>query len=184
MAGDALRASDRLNLALAASLAVHAVLLGSFATHAGLRGGGQPQADAPPAQALSVALRREAPPQLESVQPQAMLPPTPIAAGPVSSPKAQHDAYGADAGPLPMTPIAAAYPEGALGLGISAKVEVRAVVDETGRVEQANVVSATLADVFDRSALAAVRATRFVPATIAGRPAKSSYRAVIFYDLN
>jgi len=182
VAGDARPNNDRLNLALLASVALHAALLFSFATHAGLRSGGQPPSDSLPAQPLSVALRQLSP-QPDPVPPQE-LPPRPTNADPVPAPRAKDaGTAGGDAGPLPLTPIAAAYPEGALGLGISAKVEVHALVDEAGRVEQANVVSATLADVFDRSALAAVRATRFVPATAAGRPVKSNYRAVIFYDL-
>jgi len=178
---DARAANDSLNLALLASLALHAALLLSFATHAGLRGGSQSLSDGLPTQPLSISLRQMMP-QPEPVQPQALPSPAPNAADQVSTPKPK-DGAGIDGGPLPLTAIAATYPEGALAMGISAKVEVHALVDEAGRVEQANVVSATLADVFDRSALAAVRDTRFVPATAAGRPVKSNYRAVIFYDL-
>jgi len=178
--GDARASNDRLNLALLASIVLHAALLVSFTTQAGLRGGGRPVADRLPAQPLSVALRQLVPqpsPVPSQERPR-------VAADPVPAPSTKNlGASSSDGGPLPLTPIAAAYPEGALALGISAKVEVRALVDEAGRVEQASVVSATLADVFDRSAIAAVRATRFVPATAAGRPVKSNYRAVIFYDL-
>lgn len=165
--------NSRLNLAVVASLALHALLLTSFATHGGWRGGGEALIADPPPGPLKVSLRQlgeqPGPPRTE--------PRTP--AGPATRP----EAGGSSGGPSPLTPIAATYPESALAMGIAAKVEVRALVDEAGRVEQASVVAATLADVFDRSALEAVRATRFVPATAGGRPVKSTYRAVIFYDI-
>ncbi len=170
---------SRLKPALAASTAIHCLLLAGFATHAGLPGSpGHPveqiQAQAP----LQATLRKiVAQPDPKPTVAAALV----DAAGPAAAAKAA--VTGDERGPLPLHPIAAAYPEGALAMGISAKVEVRALVDETGRVEQASVVSSTLADVFDRSALTAVQATRFVPATAAGRPVKSSYRAVIFYDI-
>ncbi len=175
MAGgdDPSRANTRLSLAFAVSVSAHAALLVSFATHGGLPGGDEQSAANRTPRLLAVSLRPvpARAPQSRSEAPLAQAPAT-----------VQGDG-GRDGGPRPLTPIVAAYPEGALALGISAKVEVRAIVDESGRVEQASVVSATLADVFDGSALSAVRATRFVPATAAGRPVKSAYRAVIFYDL-
>lgn len=151
----------RLTLALLASLALHAALLARVASHGGWPDGAPPDAGAP-AQQLKVSLQ-PAPPHAAALR----TPPPGAAAG----------------SPLLLAPIAAAYPEGALALGIAATVEVRALVDESGRVEQAEVVSASFADLFDRSALSAVRAARFVPATVDGRPAKSRYRAIIYFDL-
>ena len=177
MAGgdDSSRANSRLSLAFAVSVGAHAALLVSFATHGGLPGGDEQSAASRTPRLLAVSLRPASAraPQSSSEVPLAQAPAT------------VHGDGGRDdgGGPRPLTPIVAAYPEGALALGISAKVEVRAIVDESGRVEQASVVSATLADVFDGSALSAVRATRFIPATAAGHPVKSAYRAVIFYDL-
>lgn len=169
---DARANGTRLNRAIAASLAVHVLLLVSFATRAGLPGGTS-MADSPPAQPLSVSLQSSSPRSgLSEMAPRAQAEPATAAAG-----------GGMSGGAQPLSPIVADYPDGALALGVSAKVEVRALVDATGRVEEARIVAATLADVFDHSALAAVRATRFVPAMEAGKPVKSTYRAVIFYDL-
>ena len=88
-----------------------------------------------------------------------------------------------DSPPQPLNDIAPDYPEGAFALGLSGKVEVDVWVDERGQVEDARVVATTMADAFNNSALRAVHNMRFTPGMSAGRPVKSSIRAVIVYEL-
>jgi len=90
----------------------------------------------------------------------------------------------AETPPEPLAQITPAFPEGAYILGIvSGRVELEASIDESGRVDSVRIVASSAGDVFNASALAAIRATRFKPATVAGVPVRSTIRPVIVYDL-
>lgn len=86
--------------------------------------------------------------------------------------------------PEPLAQITPQFPESAFIQGIVAgRVELEASVDEEGRVDSVRIVASSVSDVFNASALAAIRATRFKPATLAGIPVRSTIRPVIVYDL-
>lgn len=111
-------------------------------------------------------------------------------AAPISKPNqppktaaARRESGDIDRPPEPLLNIRPEYPEGAFAAGLSGKVEVEVWVDERGSVENARVVSTTMTDVFNRSALKAVHEMRFTPGMRGGMPVKSSIRAVIMYDL-
>jgi TonB family protein len=78
--------------------------------------------------------------------------------------------------PRPLTPLAAAYPEGAIG---NAEVIVAVVVNADGSVRSARVVSG--ADPFAAAAVAASSGWRFDPATRDGKPISVTVRALIAF---
>ena len=162
--------TNRLSWALPLSIALHAALLASFATRN--EGGGGMTAQT---RRLTVLLE----------QPNRFAPPSHL---PAESRQAatQSMVGGQGSGstrglPVPLTPFEPEYPEAALALGIPGRVEVLVQVDESGRVASAVVVATTLDGVFNRSALKAVRETRFAPGMVDGRPTKGVYRAVVLY---
>ncbi|HUY04541.1 MAG TPA: energy transducer TonB [Rhodocyclaceae bacterium] len=162
--------TTRLNWALLVSVVLHTALLASFA--AGEGGGGGMTA---PTRRLTVRLT---PPKRFA------LPSRLPAASRQAATQSMTGGPGGDSSrglPAPLTPIAPEYPEAALALGIPGRVEILAQVDEAGRVESAVVVKTSLDGVFDRSALEAVRETRFAPGTVNGKPTKGVYRAVVLY---
>jgi len=166
--------TTRLDWALLLSVALHAALLFSFATAGGLRPGA---AAVPEKRPLSVLLPAQGAPSPDI---------DPSASSPATLPNAPQARQGQGERrgfPSPLAQIEPEYPEAAYALGISGKVEVEVVVDASGRVEDAFVVSTTLDGVFNRSALKAVRETRFAPGMVAGKPTKGVYRAVIVYSL-
>src|SRR5690606_26979088 len=69
----------------------------------------------------------------------------------------------------------AAYPPAALAEGREGHVELGVVVSETGVVDTAEVLVSAGAD-FDAAALEAIRAWRFTPAEVDGRPAMARIR--------
>lgn len=164
--------TTRLNWALLVSVVLHTALLASFAAREGGGAGTTAQA-----RRLTVRLMPQ--------QPGRFVRPSTLPAEP-SQTAAQTSVagHGADAKhglPAPLTPIEPEYPEAAYALGIAGRVEILAHVDETGRVESAVVVKTSLDGVFERSALKAVRETRFAPGTVDGKPTKGVYRAVVLY---
>lgn len=169
--------TGRLGWALLVSVVLHAALLASFATGGGGRGGMTARDHR-----LNVRLRPQAPsrfvaPDASPAEPPAV--PKQVAAA--QSAGSGAGVAGPHALPTPLTPIEPEYPENALALGIPGRVEIEALVDESGRVESAVVVSTSLDGIFDRSALKAVRETRFAPGTDHGHPTRGVYRAVVLY---
>ncbi|OIR06857.1 transport protein TonB [mine drainage metagenome] len=160
--------TSRLNWALLLSVVLHTALLASFAVGEGGGGGMTAQA-----RRLTVRLQQPnrfaLPLSAESRQ---------AATQSVTGGQGSDSSHGL---PAPLTPIAPEYPEAALALGIPGRVEILAHVGEDGRVESAVVVKTSLDGVFDRSALEAVRETRFAPGTVNGKPTKGIYRAVVLY---
>lgn len=165
--------TNRLNWALLISVALHAALLASFATGSGGRGGMTAQT-----RRLTVLLQPQLPSRFVLPSP---LPTEPLQATAVHSAGAGQGTGTSRELPVPLTPIEPEYPEAAYALGIPGRVEVLVQVDESGRVASAVVVRTTLDGVFNRSALKAVRETRFAPGTVDGKPTKGVYRAVVLY---
>jgi protein TonB len=75
-----------------------------------------------------------------------------------------------DRPPRVLTRLDPYYPASARRTGTQGHVLVRALVDEYGRVEDAEVVESEPAGVFDDAALKSVRGWTFSPATRQGRP--------------
>jgi protein TonB len=75
------------------------------------------------------------------------------------------------------------YPPRARAEGVEGSVTVSLLVAADGSVEQAKVVRAEPAGVFDAAALEAVRAWRFEPATYSGKPVKVWARQVVRFAL-
>jgi protein TonB len=75
-----------------------------------------------------------------------------------------------DRPPRVLTRLDPYYPASARRTGTQGHVLVRALVDEYGRVEEAEVVESEPAGVFDDAALKSVRGWTFSPATRQGRP--------------
>lgn len=124
-----------------------------------------PEVTPPTIKTATPSIASSTPPKLQPA------PPTPpIGAG------------GLDTAPLPLVDIEPDYPENAYALKLSGQVEVEVWIDETGRVEDAHVVAATIDDIFNQSALKAVRETRFTPGMAGGLPVKSAIRAVIVFE--
>ena len=170
-------ASARLTLALAASVLIHGALLASFALPRLKPGGSQPRAT------LDVILASPSPQAPAVSSPRLTLATAAAKSRPATKTPSHHQGGEMDSPPQPLNDIAPDYPEGAFALGLSGKVEVDVWVDERGQVEDARVVATTMADAFNNSALRAVHNMRFTPGMSAGRPVKSSIRAVIVYEL-
>jgi protein TonB len=75
-----------------------------------------------------------------------------------------------DEAPRPISRTPPKYPERARKKGISGRVELSLLISAAGSVQDARVLSASPAGVFEEAALAAVRAWRFQPAMYEGRP--------------
>lgn len=75
-----------------------------------------------------------------------------------------------DEGPRPVSRTPPKYPERARKKGISGRVELSLLISAAGGVQDARVLSAQPAGVFEEAALAAVRSWRFSPAMYEGRP--------------
>jgi len=82
-------------------------------------------------------------------------------------------AYAEDAVEQPPSVAAQAipeYPQRARRMGVEGRVEVRLVVDESGKPQACAVYKAVPAGYFEEAALAAARKTRFIPGKHQGRP--------------
>lgn len=75
-----------------------------------------------------------------------------------------------DEAPRPVSRTPPRYPERARKKGISGRVELSLLITAAGAVQDARVLTAQPAGVFEEAALAAVRAWRFQPAMYEGRP--------------
>ncbi|MEC7947826.1 MAG: energy transducer TonB [Myxococcota bacterium] len=75
-----------------------------------------------------------------------------------------------DEAPRPVSRTPPRYPERARKKGISGRVELSLLISAAGAVQDARVLSASPAGVFEEAALAAVRGWRFRPAMYEGRP--------------
>ena len=114
-------------------------------------------------------------PQVELQQPVAA-PPSAPAIGvelpahrdPTYYPARQLDIY-----PQPLAPIRLTYPDGAAGERVGGRLVLWLMIDEFGAVDDATVVQAEPASLFEADALATLRAVRFAPAQKRGLPVKS-----------
>jgi TonB family protein len=75
------------------------------------------------------------------------------------------------------------YPPAARKSGVTGHVELRARIDDTGRVVEAKVVKSSPPRVFDAAALDAIRRWRFVPARLKGKPVGVWIRQTIRFSL-
>lgn len=82
-----------------------------------------------------------------------------------------------------LTPIRPAYPATAREGSIEGRVTTKLLIDEAGMVVDSAVVNAEPAGHFEASALAAVRSTRFSPATRNGVAVRSEKQIVVTYRL-
>lgn len=185
-------AGSRLLAAVAVSAVLHGALLTLMPWSAGTGGGekGTP--------ALVVSLRAgEAsthPAPLEEAELRSALPAAPAetvsATEAMRSPAAAPPAAGGrflregefDFPPRPLNEIVPIYPDAAVAQQLKGHVELEVQVDREGRVVDARVLAARPVEVFDVSALRAVRQARFAPAKLRGEPVGSILRAVIEYE--
>jgi len=155
-------------LPLAASLALHAALLS--AVGAGEAGGNSLGARS--GSALSVRLSGE-PQQIAQ-------------AAPVPPPRPGRTRYltsrELDEGAKPVDMPALVYPERAYVNRIAGAVRVRVYISATGRVDRADVVSASPSGHFEQAAIEAVKATRFRPAQKDGQPVASQKLIEVEFD--
>jgi TonB family protein len=83
-------------------------------------------------------------------------------------------------GPVPVQRIAPDHPWDLRRAGIAGKVDLNLLIDETGRVIDAQVTGSTDAE-FEESALAAVRKWTFKPASRDGVPVRTRARLPITF---
>ena len=82
-----------------------------------------------------------------------------------------------------LTPVRPDYPATAREGNITGQVTAKLLINETGVVVDSSVVNAEPAGHFEASALAALRSTRFSPATRNGVAVKSEQQMVVTYRL-
>lgn len=82
-----------------------------------------------------------------------------------------------------LAPVRPDYPATAREGNITGRVTAKLLIDETGTVVNSSVVNAEPAGHFEASALAALRSTRFSPATRNGVAVKSEQQMVLTYRL-
>jgi len=88
-----------------------------------------------------------------------------------------------DARPQAVRRTAPLYPARARLRGLEGSVELLFVVDVTGRVQGVEVDESKPEGVFDRAAVAAVKAWRFKPGTREGKPVAVRVRQVLDFHL-
>ncbi|MBL8486601.1 MAG: energy transducer TonB [Rhodocyclaceae bacterium] len=109
--------------------------------------------------------------------------PAPVAAAPAPTGPGRFLREGEfDVPPRPLEDITPVYPDAAVDLRLRGRVELEVRVDRDGRVVEARVLSARPVEIFDASALRAVRQARFAPAKVRGEPVGSVLRAIIEYE--
>ena len=97
------------------------------------------------------------------------------------------DAYGEDAVEQPPSvavQITPDYPQRARRMSVEGRVDVRLVVDETGKAQACAVYKAEPAGYFEEAALAAARRTRFIPGKLRGRPVNTLVHISFVFVLN
>lgn len=134
-------------------------------------------------------VRQPPQPQLQPLQPQlvpalASLPLPPVALPVASAPNRPFAESELDQPPQIRFRPQPGYPWQARRQRIEGQVEVELVVDRDGRVEQARVIAAEPAELFDAAVLAVVRQWRFEPAQLQGRPVVSRLRQVVVFRLD
>lgn len=82
--------------------------------------------------------------------------------------------------PIPENMIRPKYPKNALRNGIGGKVEVRAAVAPSGKIDELTVVNSE--SEFSASAIKAIRQWRFRAMAVAGHPVESTYRVHVRFD--
>ena len=85
--------------------------------------------------------------------------------------------------PVPTYTTKPVYPWDMRRAGITGTVNVRCLIDESGRVRETEVINTT-GDEFVRSAVAAVRQWTFSPALVEGRPVAKWVSIPIRFDLS
>jgi protein TonB len=80
------------------------------------------------------------------------------------------DLEPADGDAVAMVRVAPRYPERALARGIEGRVLIEFTIATSGNVRDARVIAAEPSDIFNRSALDAVRQWRYNPKIVNGRP--------------
>lgn len=168
----------RVCLALAASLAFHAVWLAlPVAVDAG-RGPG----DSGPAAVLEVRLRGAASPPLPvaATEPPESLQPPPQAGVPLPERYFQAAELDAVAAPIELAPLI--YPEGAYLRRIAGQVKVRLFIDASGAIDAVDILEAVPPGLFESAALDALLKTRFVPARLLGQPVRSVKTISVRFD--
>lgn len=92
-----------------------------------------------------------------------------------------YDAREVDSHPRALSHIEPVYPETARRRGQTGWVKLRLMIDEYGKVKEAEVVEASPAGVFDAATLQAFEQARFEPARKQGRPVRyEGYFRVMF----
>ena len=150
------------------------------------------------AEALPVA-EPVAPPPAQPAPPVAMPPPAvpapavpqPAAAPPPVAPVATitssvdltfYSARDLDVQPRTLREIVPEYPPGADRQRLSGKVRLQLKLEADGRVSDVEIVHAVPPDVFNESAIRAIRDARFSPAQRNGRPVRAQVLIEVVYD--
>ncbi|SDD72925.1 energy transducer TonB [Desulfuromonas thiophila] len=134
-------------------------------------------------------VRQPPQPQLQPLQPQLVpalvsLPLPPVALPAVAAPDRPFAESEVDQPPQIRFRPEPGYPWQARRQRIEGQVEVELVVDRDGCVEQARVIAAEPAELFDAAVLAVVRQWRFQPAQLQGQPVASRLRQVVVFRLD
>ncbi|MHB1187830.1 energy transducer TonB [Thiobacillus sp.] len=108
--------------------------------------------------------------------------PAPAAVIPSSVDLTYYSARDLDVQPRALSEIVPDYPADADRRQLSGKVRLQLKLEADGRVIDVEVVSANPPDVFDESAIKALRAARFFPAQKAGRPVRAQVQIEVIYD--
>lgn len=95
-----------------------------------------------------------------------------------------YEARQLDVQPQAAEPINPIYPPEAIRHNQEGTVKLMLKIDEFGKVEEAEVLEADPAGVFDESVLGAFRQARFVPAQKDGRPVRSRIYIRVRFELN
>lgn len=93
-----------------------------------------------------------------------------------------YSARDLDVQPRALREIVPDYPADADRQRLSGRVRLQLQLEADGRVIDAEVVSATPAEVFDESAIKALREARFAPAQRNGRPVRARVTIEVVYD--
>lgn len=208
-----LDAVDRFALALAASLALHLALILGVQIKAAQQSGKTPAAmevriARPVGEVSSMALsasepavvqvtneseavepvrdQKEVPPPVVPVPPsvEQSNPLLPALEVPLLEDPTWYPAKQLDVHPTALYPIKPAYPEKGAEQGVEGNVVLLLLIDEAGVVKEVTVMEASPEGVFEESALAAFRNTRFTPAQKNGRAVKSRVLIRVSYELN
>jgi protein TonB len=131
----------------------------------------------PPARAHAPAASgRAAPAEAPAAHPEQTIPPPPVADDTYYSVR-ELDVY-----PAPLAALAFGYPERMRHERVRGRVTLMLLIDATGTVNEATVLSADPPGYFEDAARAALAATRFAPARRNGRAVRSRVTIDVEYD--